>query len=171
MSDNIWTLTNRADWKVSRLADRHYSRQKIGARQFSPPGQPIVLYIPNPFDEDIAWAGWVWWRPFPGKAHRFDGFDGWYCCSLFRNESPIQSSELIRHSIPWVNAAWGLPEFGYDTYVWGEKVRSTNPGYCYQVVGWEKAGYSKDKKKRRLIRPIEKCSESELWTPAIERAN
>lgn len=153
---NIWTPTTRADWRVSRLADRHYSRQTPGSRQFTPPGQVVILFIPHPTDSDQVWAGWAWHRPFPGKAKRYDGYDGWYNNCFFRNESPIPSSILIQHAYQWVLDRWEYPEFGFDTYVWLEKIRSTNPGYCYQMAGWVKDGWSKDKKKRRLYLPVEK---------------
>lgn len=150
LTDSIWQRTNKADPAVARLADRHYSRETIGSRQFHPPGQSVVLYVPGPEWPFVAGAAWVWWRPYPGKATRYDGYDGWYQCSLFRNESSYLSSDLIRAAIPWVNEAWGLPQFGYDTYVWPAKLRSTNPGYCYLRAGWQKDGWSKDGKKRRL---------------------
>lgn len=152
---NPWQRTTHFDIAVARLADEHYSRRKKGSRQFRPPGQSVVLYIPGPQWPFKAAAAWVWWRPHPDKAHRYDGYDGWWNCSLFRNESPLLSSDLIRAAIPWVLDAWGRPPHGFDTYVWPEKLRSTNPGYCYQVAGWQKDGWSKDGKKRRLFLPVE----------------
>ena len=137
------------------MADRHYSRQTPGAAQFHPPGQSVVLYVPAPFDalsgQLECTAAWVWWRPHPDKAHRFDGYDGWWCCTLFRNESDYLSSDLINWAIPFVDDEWGIPPHGYDTYVWPDKLQSTNPGYCYQIAGWQKNGWSKDGKKRRLF--------------------
>jgi hypothetical protein len=155
----LWEKGHRASPWVSRMADRHYSRQTPGARQFCPPGQPIVLYVPGdkwPFECDAAWA---WWRPHPDKAKRMDNYDGWWQCSLFRNESDILSSTLIEEAILWANEIWGLPPHGYDTYVWPEKIRSSNPGYCYQVAGWQKDGWSKDGKKRRLYLPVAEVEE------------
>lgn len=38
-----WTLSFRADPEVIPLADRHYTRQAIGAGQFVPPGRCVVL--------------------------------------------------------------------------------------------------------------------------------
>lgn len=151
---SLWQRTKRFDPAVARMADRHYSRQKKGSPQFCPPGQPIVLYIPGPqWPFEVA-ATWVWWRPHPDKAHRFDGYDGWHQCSLFRNESRHLSSGLIKAAIPWANEVWGIPKYGYDTYVWPEKLRGTNPGYCYQMAGWKKNGWSKDGKKQRLYLPV-----------------
>ena len=156
--DNHWQVTNHFDIAVSRLADRHYSRRTVGARQFRPPGQSVVLYIPGPDWPFVAAAAWVWWRPHPDKAKRYDGYDGFYNCSFFRNETTILSSELITESYPFVIAKWGMPELGFDTYVWPEKIRSTNPGYCYQMAGWVKDGWSKDRKKRRLYLPVDQIT-------------
>lgn len=153
-----WALTNRADPAVARMADDHYSRKAKGSRQFHPPGQSVVLYVPGPEWPFRAAASWVWWRPMPWKAHRYDPYDGWWNCSLFCNEGAGLSSVLITAAIPWALAAWGLPTHGFDTYVWPEKVRSPNPGFCYKVAGWQTGGWSKDGKKRRLFLPKER-----LW--------
>lgn len=79
---SLWQRTKRFDPAVARLADSHYSRQKVGSPQFHPPGQSIVLYVPGPQWPFRAWAGWVWWRPHPDKAKRYDGYDGWFNCSF-----------------------------------------------------------------------------------------
>lgn len=147
---NLWLPTKRADPAVARLADDHYSRQSKGHRQFSPPGQVIVLYVHGDHWPFRAAAGWVWHRPHPEKAKRMDGYDGWYSCSFFRNESEYLSSDLILQAVEWVLMLWGAPEHGFDTYVWPAKIRSSNPGYCFQRAGWEKNGWSSDGIKRRL---------------------
>ncbi len=146
-----WRRTGRADPAMAKLADKHYSRQTVGSPQFSPPGQVITLIVPEFWPYKAA-AGWVWHRPHPDvEAKRMDGFDGWHNCCFFRNESDLLSSELIQEAIGWADEEWGVPKFGYDTYVWPEKIQSSNPGYCYQKAGWTKAGWSKDGKKRRLV--------------------
>ena len=152
-----WEQTYHFDPALSRLFDGHYSRGKPGARQFRPPGQGIQLYIPAPDWPFHASAGWVWWRPHPEKANRYDGYDGWTCCSAFRNLSGVLSSELIREAVRIGLELWGPPEHGFDTYVWPEKLRSTNPGYCYLQAGWHKDGWSKDGKKRRLYLPVDEA--------------
>lgn len=159
---NPWKQTNHFDPAVARMADRHYSRQTQGSRQFRPPGQSVVLYVPGPRWPFECEAAWVWWRPHPEKAHRYDGYDGWWNCSLFRNESAYLSSTLIRAAIPFVIAAWGWPPHGFDTYVDRRKIRSTNPGYCYLVGGWHKNGFSKDGYKQRLFLPTTAAQEALL---------
>jgi hypothetical protein len=62
-----WHVSDRADPSGAKLADRHYNRQKVGAKQFVPPGRCIVLVIPHvalwvtswPFAEYVkhAWGG------------------------------------------------------------------------------------------------------------------
>lgn len=43
----LWERSWRADPRARELADRHYNRQKVGAKQFVPPGRCLVLVIPN----------------------------------------------------------------------------------------------------------------------------
>lgn len=155
----IWQRTNAFDIAVSRLADKHYNRQTIGARQFSPNGQKIVLYIPAADWPFHVAAAWVWHRPHPDKAQRMDGYDGFYNNSLFRNESTYLSSDLIKEAIQWAIDIWGLPSKGFDTYVWPEKLRQPEhqyrkpklAGYCYLKAGWHDSDqWTKDHKKKRL---------------------
>lgn len=57
-------------------------------------------------------------------------------CVLFRNESNILSSEIILMA----EEAW-IKKYGEDrffTYVHPQKIRSTNPGYCFMKAGWKK---------------------------------
>ena len=152
-----WVQSYRADPALARLFDRHYSRQKVGARQFTPPGHSIQLYIPAhdwPFQ---AAAGYVWWHPDWEKSQRYDGYDGWTCCTAFRNESHYLSSSLIIEAVQVCLELWSPPAFGFDTYVWPEKLESANPGYCYLMAGWHRGGWSKDGKKRRLYLPLEEA--------------
>lgn len=153
-----WQLTTRADWRVSRLADRHYSRQKPGSRQFSPPGMNLTLFIPTP-DEQEAVAAWVWWHPHKNSpVGRFDKHDGYVCCSLFRSESDKWlSSSLILAAEQAAIALWpadrmAVDWLGFDTYVEAAKVKSDNPGYCYLKAGYRRDGYSKDGLKLHLVK-------------------
>ncbi len=160
---SLWQLTNRADIAVSRLMDRHYSRQTIGARQFVRTGRCVVMYLPGPLYPFHTEACFVWWSPAPGKANRKDGFDGWWHCAAFRNESAVLSSDLIREAIPFAVDAWGDPPHGFDTYVMPSAVRSTKvpsrkgvdrTGWCFQMAGWTLTDHwTKDGKKRQVILP------------------
>lgn len=143
-----WILTFKGDVEARQLADRHYSRRKVGSPQFMPPGQTIVLKLPG--------AVWGWWRPHPSSGIKsMNGLDGW-TCSIFRNESALLSSDLV------LAAELALKEHATDcgpdgmiTYVWCGKIRSENPGACYQKALWKKTGWSADGKKRLLQKPFE----------------
>lgn len=62
-------------------------------------------------------------------------------CAVFRNESDILSSELIRQADVVADFVW--PGERHYTYVRAEAVRSRNPGFCFVAAGWRKCGYTK----------------------------
>lgn len=113
-----------------------------------PPGQTLVLKAYG--------AVWGWWRPHPDSGlMSMNGLDGW-TCTIFRNESPVLSSDLVLAAEAML--AHEVPDCGPDgmlTYVWDRKVRSTNPGYCFQCAGWTVRGRSKDGRKTLLHKPFE----------------
>ncbi len=131
-----WIVTNPVDQRARRLADRHYSRQKPGTREFSPPGRKLVLITEN------ASAVWVTSWPFAEYVNR-DYKDAWIC-TLFRNESEVLSSQLIQEAIAATRWKYGIPpQSGIVTMVDASKVKSVNPGYCYKLVGFQHVGYTK----------------------------
>ncbi len=112
------------------LADRHYSRKTVGHPLFIGPGKKIVLMT----DDGKALFAWR-------KAEfRRDGQTGVECC-IFRNEGRVLSSELIKEACLWAWQRW--PGERLFTYVNGRKVKSNNPGYCFMMAGWKRAGQSK----------------------------
>lgn len=153
-----WRRVKKFDPRACWLADRHYSRRKIGSPQFMPPGQTIVLLSLD------GLAVFGWWRPHPDAGlEAMNGLNGW-TCTIFRNESPILSSDLI------LDAERAIPELGYDvgpdgllTYVWDSKIRSSNPGYCFKRAGWRRAGRSADGRKtllqKRPALPVQESTE------------
>lgn len=123
--------SHRADPELCMLADRHYTRQKIGSPQFMPPGRTLVL-------RDAAGTavfGWLWCLP----GLRYDKQEG-YCCTIFRNESRRRSSELILEAETAAVNKWGRNRM--FTYVDASKVTSSNPGYCFKMAGWRFIGKS-----------------------------
>jgi hypothetical protein len=130
-SDGL-VITNHFDDTCRQLADRHYSRRTIGARQFCYSGRKLVL-------RNCAGSILFVWM-YPQADMRMDGQTG-YNCAMFRNESDRLSSEIILEAEQWAFKQWG-PNRLY-TYVDKSKIKSTNPGYCYIVAGWQKAGTSK----------------------------
>lgn len=117
--------TTHFDAEMAMLADRHYSRRTLGAQQFLYAGRKLVLRDAA----GLVLFGWMW--PYPEM--RADNEQG-YCCAIFRNESPRQSSEIILEAEEWVQRFWGPGRM--FTYVNPRKVASANPGYCFKVAGW-----------------------------------
>lgn len=124
--------TSHFDPEMRMLADRHYSRRTVGAKQFTYAGRKLVL---RDTQGDVLFA-WLW----PQDELRMDGQTG-YNCTIFRNESGRRSSDIIREAEQHATAKWGPNRF--YTYVDPRKVSSSNPGYCFQVAGWRKLGRSK----------------------------
>ena len=117
--------TTKWDHECCLLADRHYSRGKIGSRQFIPPGETVVLRNPE--------GTWLFvWRQ---SKYRLDKQIGWNC-SIFRNESSRLSSEIIL-------ACENFVEGRKFTFVNPQKIKSSNPGYCFLQAGWHREGKSK----------------------------
>ena len=63
-------------------------------------------------------------------------------CSVFRNEGPTLSSELILEAEELAWQRW--PGIRLFTYVWDSKVESVNPGYCFKMAGWKTCGRNAD---------------------------
>lgn len=130
-----------ADWWVSKDGDRaciefyerHYSayqyRDGRKRSQFVGPGEHIVL---RTYECDALFV----WRRFID-----DGGQRGVNCAVFRNESQIQSSELIRQADAVADFAW--PSARHYTFVDARKIRSTNPGFSFLAAGWRKCGMTK----------------------------
>lgn len=130
-----WELSWRADPRARELADRHYNRQKVGAKQFVPPGRCLVLVIPGA-------AFWITSWPFPQFVkHRWAGA---WVCSAFRNERRdlYLSSELITEAIAATRHHWpDVPDLGMITFVDRDKTRAKrDPGRCYRRAHFTEDG-------------------------------
>lgn len=152
-----WKHVHHLDERARALADRHYSRQHIGAREFCPPGNKIVLLGLN--DDAL----WVSHRPDP-KAdllkRRADGFDYWDN-PYFRNESSGIASEMILEALAITVCLWGmtqLPPDGFHSFVDARKVKPTIRhsrsvyGWCFLKAGFDL--YPEHTKERDLLRLI-----------------
>lgn len=126
------TVTTHFDVEMAKLADRHYSRRTVGARQFLYSERKLVLRDAA----GLVLFAWIW----PDESMRMDGQRG-YNNAIFRNESERRSSEIILEAEAAAFAKWG-PNRLY-TYVDPRKIRSVNPGYCFKVAGWHYEGKSK----------------------------
>ena len=131
-----WHLSNRADPRAAALADKHYNRQKIGAPQFVPPGRCLVLLTEQ--------ADAVWVSSFPYPEYVKHAWAGAWVNSLFRNESAVLSSELIREAVAITRWFWSnVPALGMITFVDAAKVRhKRDPGRCYRKAGFRAVGHT-----------------------------
>lgn len=138
-----WEQIRDGDLDLRAIYDRHYSRRVYRdgrqPKKTAGPGEYIALLLP---DADGAFI----WRKFIDDSGQ-KGIN----CAVFRNESAILSSELILEAETYATARW--PGERFYTYVNGEKIQSTNPGYCFIKAGWRPWGYSKNGK-----RILEKCA-------------
>jgi hypothetical protein len=62
-------------------------------------------------------------------------------CAVFRNEGAVLSSMLIKEAMEICHRKW--PGIRMYTYVNPKKIKSTNPGYCFLMAGWQKCGLTK----------------------------
>ena len=138
--DGHWLPIKDGDPRAAALYRRHYScyqyadnrRNQHGYRNrfmIVGPGQKMLLLT-------LACDALFAWRKFIDRSGQ-TGVN----CSVFRNESPVLSSELILEAEQHAWARW--PGDRLYTYVKGSAVLSSNPGYCYLRAGWRKCGFTK----------------------------
>jgi hypothetical protein len=131
----LWWITKDGDRSCLALYERHYSaRQYRDGRkrsQFVGPGSPIVLRNGD------ASALFVWRDAIDDTQPKQEGIE----CAVFRNESGLQSSELIRQADAVADFCW--PGQRHYTKVDSKKVRSRNPGFCFIKAGWKRCGRTK----------------------------
>lgn len=128
-----WQVRHRFDRAAAALADRHYSRERVGSPQVGGPGYLLVLVTPC---ERACWITKQHALTTRTARALADGLDA-YRCAMFRNEGAGLSSDLIRAAVELTERLWGPPPAdGWATYVRRDLVRSTNPGYCFKQAGW-----------------------------------
>lgn len=153
----MWVLSSSSDRRALDVVDGtgqhlgagpHYSRRTPGSKTFTGVGQEIVLVT------DCGRAVWACVRqktPAKRGSGASRGREGstdnavryvWRNM-LFRNLGAGLSSELIRSALSetrqlWVERYGSLPEERLRTEIGVHSIRSTNPGYCYIMAGWEK---------------------------------
>ncbi len=136
MIDGYWLTSHKADPRAVALHSRHYSARRYAdgrqRRQFMPPGETMVLLTAD------CRAVFGWQR---ARVERFDHQQG-VCCTLFRNEGSILSSQLVAEADELAWARWP-DEQRHFTYVDPAAVASANPGYCFLMAGWRRCGVSK----------------------------
>lgn len=129
----FWFRTKDGDAVAREIFHRHYShrpyRDGRQPRLFVGPGEKEVLITAK---GDALFV----WRKFKSA----DGQQG-VNCAVFRNESPLLGSELILDAELIANQRW--PGQRLFTYVNIGKIRSRNPGCCFQKAGWKFCGITK----------------------------
>jgi hypothetical protein len=127
-------MSHRFDLAAVALADRHYSRQKIGSPQFVPPGRCLVLLTEA---ADACWAS-----SWPYSEYTHHDWAGAWVCSIFRNEGTILSSTLIRQAVAATRWRWpDVPDLGMVTFVDPAKTRrKRDPGRCFRRAGFRPCG-------------------------------
>ena len=83
-------------------------------------------------------ALFVWLK---NRVERYDKQVG-VNCTVFRNEGPVLSSDLILEAEELAWQRW--PGERLFTYVWDAKIESVNPGYCFKKARWTACGRNKD---------------------------
>lgn len=130
---SLWWITKDGDEVCRALYDKHYSHRiyKDGRRTplFCGPGEKIIL---RTWEGDALFV----WRKF-----RDDSGQQGINCAVFRNESKFKSSDLIRQADSIADFCW--PGERHYTFVNAKKIKSVNPGFCFQRAGWRKCGVTK----------------------------
>lgn len=131
-----WLRARDADPRARAIFHRHYSRyvykDRRQPKKFVGPGEHIVLLSPSC---DALFV----WRKFIDKSGQ-TGVN----CAIFRNESRRLSSEMILDAEEWAWKRW--PGSRLYTYVNPQRIRSTNPGYCFLKANWQRVGATKKRK-------------------------
>ena len=138
MEPITWRLSHRGEPAALKIADKHYSRQKPGTPQFVKPGRCIV-FMAN--DHSALWV-----TSWPYAQYVKHEWAGAWENSLFHRitDSPYLARDLIEQAVAVTRFLYGPPpELGIITIIDPRKVRSTNPGYCYQKAGWKRIGTTK----------------------------
>lgn len=141
--DGLWLPIKDGDPRAFALMKNHYSYQAYsdGRRQnlanrnrqlFIGPGEKMVLMT---VDCDALFV----WRKFIDKSGQ-SGVN----CAVFRNESDYLASDLILEAEELAWQRW--PGERLYTYVDARKIKSTNPGYCFKMAGWQYCGRSKSRR-------------------------
>src|SRR2546421_536252 len=125
-----WTQVTRADPRANAVAKRHYTCQSPDSDQYVPPGRCLALY-----SERRGEAVWVTSWPFAEYVKH--AWPGAWMNSIFRNESHVLSSVLIRQAVAATRWHFGTPpEFGMVTFVDPRYVREKEVmGRCFVEAG------------------------------------
>lgn len=137
--DGHWIGIRDGDPRAIALYRRHYSyiqRKRCRPSRLVGGSAHILLLTVD----GLAVFGWL--ERLREEVFTNESAERGILNTIFRNEGPVQSSDLIREA---EELAWGRwPGQRLFTYVWDIKVRSPNPGYSYKSAGWHPCGRNKD---------------------------
>lgn len=138
--DCHWLPIKDGDPRAAAIYRRHYSCYQYKDNRRSQHGYRNRFLIIGPGEKmllmTVTCDALFGWRKFIDDSGQ-QGVN----CSVFRNESTVRSSELILEAEQHAWARW--PGARLYTYVKGDAIRSTNPGYCYKKAGWIICGTTK----------------------------
>lgn len=126
-----WAQVTRADPRANLIAKRHYNCQSPLSDQFVPPGRYLALHSTR-----RGQALWV--TSFPYAEYVKHAWAGAWVNSLFRNESRVLASVLIRQAVAasrWhfgEPPALGMVSFVDPRYVLAKPIL----GRCYLEAGF-----------------------------------
>lgn len=142
---HYWILSSDGSPAGYALYRKHYSSAKNKRpkkKLFVGPGEKLVL------------LGWMCNAVFAWRKFLDDSGQQGVNCAVFRNESPHRSSDMILEAMDYAWDKW--PGERLYTTVNAAKIRSTNPGYCFQMAGWRKCGRTKN---GLLVLEVRPCSQ------------
>jgi hypothetical protein len=140
---STWRQVKRCDPLARALADRHYPpRRKKGAREFMANGRTFVLLAETAVADEMRRAVW-------GAIENLEPGNGGglrFRCSIFRNEGPWLSSDLVHAATLLTQRRWRRM-FGWDesppltTEIDPARTRrKRDPGRCFLKAGWFRIG-------------------------------
>lgn len=138
--DVHWIGVKDGDQRAAALYRRHYSHHHYADNRLADlrnrnrflivgPGEKMVMMT-------IGCDALFVWRKFIDASGQ-QGVN----CAVFRNESGVLSSALILEAEQHAWIRW--PGERLYTYVAPNKIKSSNPGYCFQMAGWHRCGLTK----------------------------
>jgi hypothetical protein len=140
MSKPIWWLTKDGDKTCLAMYEQHYSKREYRdgrvRKLFCGPGEKIVLRTSSG-DALFVWRKFIDSCIDERTGLPQEGIN----CAIFRNESNIQASELVRQADRIADFCW--PSERHYTTVNPKRVRSRNPGFCFIMAGWRRCGVTK----------------------------
>jgi len=136
--DNYWIEVTKFDPRVVGLYEKHYSARRNvppsvrRQRGILRPGESMTLLTVD------CRALFAWGNGIDDCIPPQSGIN----CAVFRNTGDVLSSELIKEADEMAWRRWP-PELRHYTYVNADKIKSSHPGYCFRMAGWD---YQRDER-------------------------